>query len=46
MLLVVDQLTVGILFLVYLFLLRSRQVPAVGFDVRVLLLLNGAIIGP
>jgi len=46
MFLVMDQLTVGILFLVYLFLLCSCQVAAVGFDVCVLLLLNGAVIGP
>jgi hypothetical protein len=46
MFLVVNHLTVGILFLVYLFLLRPRQVPAIGFYVCVLLLLDGAIIGP
>jgi hypothetical protein len=46
MFLVANHLTVGILFLVYLFLLCARQVPAIGFNVRVLLLLDGAIIGP
>jgi len=46
MFLVVDYLIVGIFFLVYLFLLRPGQVPAIGFDVRVLLRLDGAIIGP
>src|SRR5262249_8228201 len=45
MFLVVNQLAVGVLFLVYLFLLRWRQVSAVGFEVRMLLLLNGAIVG-
>jgi hypothetical protein len=42
MFLVVNHLTVGILFLVDLFLLRPRQAAAIGFDVCVLLLLNGS----
>jgi hypothetical protein len=46
MFLVADHLTVGILFFVYLFLLGPCQIPAIGFDVCVLLLLDGAIIGP
>jgi hypothetical protein len=46
MFLVADQLTVGILFFVYLFLLCPCQIPAIGFDVRVLLLLDGAIVRP
>jgi len=45
MFLVVDQLTVGVLFLVYLFLLRPRQVPAIGFHVGMLLLLDSAVVG-
>jgi hypothetical protein len=45
MFLVVNQLAVGVLFLVYLFLLRRRQVSAVGFNVRMLLLFNGVIVG-
>jgi hypothetical protein len=42
MFLVMNHLTVGILFLVNLFLLRPRQVPAIGFYVRVLMLLDRA----
>src|SRR5277367_1240754 len=45
MLLVMNHRAVGVLFLVYLFLLRRRQGPAVGFDVRVFLLLDRSIVG-
>ena len=45
MFLIVNQLTVGVLFLVYLFLLRPRQVPAIGFHVGMLLLLDSAVVG-
>src|SRR6516164_9100085 len=44
MLLVVDHRAVGVLFLVQLLLLRTCQVPAVGFNVGVFLLFNSAIV--
>ena len=46
MFLVVNHLAVGVLFLVYLFLLCPVRYLPLALYVRVLLLLNGAVIGP